>query len=60
MHDLLGKHNVYKLCKKEPKIRFLAILSNFGHWIDFKMQISIILNDLDKWAVISPFYCLFE
>ena len=47
-------HNVHKLCKKEPKMMFLAIFLSFVYWINFKLHISIVLIDLDKWAVISP------
>ena len=39
---------------KQPKMRFLAIFLSWVHRIDFKLHIMNILNDLDKWAVISP------
>ena len=45
---------MHKLCKKEPKMMFLAIFLSFVYWINFKLHISIVLIDLDKWAVISP------
>ena len=35
-------------------MRFLAIFLSWVHRIDFKLHIMITLNDLDKWAVISP------
>ena len=39
---------------KGPKKWFLAIFLSYVHWIDFKLHILIIINDLDTWAVISP------
>ena len=39
---------------KEPKKCFLAIFLSYVHRIDLKLHILIILNDLDKWAFISP------
>ena len=39
---------------KEPKMRFLAIFMILVHQINFKLHILIILNDVDKWAVITP------
>ena len=54
MQSYIGMHNVHKLCRKQPKVSVLAIFLSFVHWIDFKLHISIILNDLDTWAVISP------
>ena len=35
-------------------MRLLAIFLSLMHRIDFKLHILIILNDLDRWAVISP------
>ena len=53
--------------KKDPHIRFLPIflsqvlqidlilqILSLVHQIDFAIHILIVLNDLDKWAVISP------
>ena len=45
-------HNVHKLCKKEQKMRFLAILSSLGSQIDLVLHILVVLNVSQHVAVV--------
>ena len=46
-------HNVHKLCKKEPKMRFLATFLSLVHWFDSILYIMIKLNGLHDLAILS-------
>ena len=35
-------------------MRFIAIFLSLVHRIDFKLHVLIILDDFDKWALITP------
>ena len=45
--------NVHKLCKKEQKMRFLAIFLSLMAWMDMMLHILIELNDLNDLAIVS-------
>ena len=46
-------HNVHKLCKKEQKMRFLAIFLSLIHWFDLILHILIELNGLLEVAIVG-------
>ena len=45
-------HNVHKLCKKEQKMRFLAIFTSLGSRYDLILQVMVALNVSQHVAVV--------